>query len=65
MYNHDKELVEYDAIEANTKEVCLEHGKLPIPSIEDMIKPKKLGDNIRSKVLEDVVYLEALLKLGV
>jgi hypothetical protein len=64
-YNHDKELVEYDAIEANAKEVCLEHGKLLIPSIEDMIKLKKLGDDIRSKYLEDIAYLEALLKAGV
>ncbi|WP_038247169.1 hypothetical protein [Ghiorsea bivora] len=64
-YNYDKELVEYDAIEANAKEVCLEHGKLLIPSIEDMIKLKKLGDDIRSKDLEDIAYLEALLKAGI
>jgi len=61
-WNQDKELVEYDAIEANARTVPLEHGKLLIPSIEDMIKLKKLGDDLRPKDLEDIAYLEALLK---
>ncbi|OIP99589.1 MAG: hypothetical protein AUK35_06895 [Zetaproteobacteria bacterium CG2_30_46_52] len=63
-YNQDKELVEYDAIEANGKTVQLESGTLIVPSIADMIKLKKLGDDLRPKDLEDIAYLEALLKTG-
>jgi len=61
-YNQDKELIEYDAMEANGRVVSLEHGKLLIPSIEDMIKLKKLGDDLRPKDMEDIAYLESLLK---
>ncbi|MDX8380746.1 MAG: hypothetical protein R8M14_01385 [Ghiorsea sp.] len=64
-YNQDKELVEYDAIEANGKAVQLESGQLIVPAIDDMIKLKKLGDNLRPKDLEDIVYLQALLKTGI
>ncbi|MDX8411874.1 MAG: hypothetical protein R8K46_08430 [Mariprofundaceae bacterium] len=60
--NFDDELVEYDVIEANGRTVTLDSGKLVVPAIEDMIKLKKLGDEIRPKDLEDIAYLEALLK---
>lgn len=49
-------------MEANAKVVTLDHGKLIVPSIEDMIKFKKLGDDIRPKDLGDIAYLEAMLK---
>jgi len=62
--NKDDELVEYDGIEARARTVRVDSGKLPIPSIEDMIKLKKLGDDVRSKDLEDIAYLEGLLKSG-
>jgi len=62
--NLDKETVEYDEIESRGRTLQLESGKLIIPSIEDMIRLKKLGDEIRDKDLEDIAYLEALLKSG-
>ncbi|MCF7822000.1 MAG: hypothetical protein K9M17_06120 [Mariprofundaceae bacterium] len=62
--NHDKELVEYDDIESRGRKLQLEYGTLLIPSIEDMIKLKKLGDEIRDKDMEDIHYLEGLLKSG-
>ena len=63
-YNHDRELIEYDAIEAKARSVQLESGKLLIPDIEDMVKLKKLGNEIRDKDLEDIAYLEGLLRSG-
>ena len=61
-YTSDKELVDYDEIEKNGRTVELPNSKLVVPSIEDMIKLKKLGDEIRPKDMEDIAYLEGLLK---
>ena len=62
--NRDNELVEFDDMESRARQYKAEDGEgtLLVPAIEDMIKLKKIGDNIRSKDIEDIEYLERLLK---
>lgn len=63
-YNRDSELVEFDDIESRARKYEDDNGAgtLLVPSIEDMIKLKKIGDDIRDKDIDDIEYLESLLK---
>ncbi len=58
VYNHDHELLEYDAVEARA--VNFEQGRLMIPCVEEMIKLKKTLEVINPKDLEDIAYLESM-----
>ncbi len=61
-YTQQHELIEYDAMEARGNMVAHQKGKLIIPCIEDMLKLKKLDEDMTPKGLEDITFLEAMTK---